>query len=205
MEKVHWLLISVMCRVHLTAAHIPLIDSVRKPHLDPRTAGNTVSVSQGHGTLHIVAATVLCSPTLMTPVLLKPSIFPTPLILRFVLNLPHSHAQVTTTPHSCKHTQTLTLVFSPRHYSNSLCLAPTFVLYLYSDLYLDFPRGQRELCGRPLDHSYTSWAFPWGLEAKHDDLGSSFQSNSTCRSSLGCGNPKAEIIWWSDSKEIQGY
>ena len=113
-------------------------------------------MGQGQGTLHIVAATVLSSPTFMTPVLLKPSVFPASLILRFVLNLPHSHAQVTTTPHSRKHTQALILVFSPGHYSNSLCLAPTFVLYLYSDLYLDFPRGQRELCGRPLGHSYTS-------------------------------------------------
>ena len=116
----------------------------------------SLSVGQGHGTLGIVAARVVCSQTLMTPLLLKPSLFPTSLILRFVLNLPHSHAQVTTTPHSCKHTQALTLVFSPGHYSNSLCLTPTLVLYLYSDLYLDFPCGQRELCGRPLDHSYTS-------------------------------------------------
>lgn len=113
-------------------------------------------MGQGQGTLCIVATTVLCSPTLMTALLLKPSVFPTSLILRFVLNLPHSHAQVTTTPHSRKHTQALTLVLSPGHYSNSLCLTPTFVLYLYSDLYLDVPRGQRDLCGRPLDHSYTS-------------------------------------------------
>ena len=44
MEKVHWLLTGVMCRGHLTAAHTPLIESVRKPHLDLRTAGNTVSL-----------------------------------------------------------------------------------------------------------------------------------------------------------------
>ena len=112
-------------------------------------------MGQGHGTLRIVAATVLCSLKFMRPVL-KPSVFTTSLILRFVLNLPHSHAQVTATPHSRKHTQALTFVFSPGHDSNSLCLAPTFVPYLYSDLYLDFPRGQRELCGTPLGHSYTS-------------------------------------------------
>ena len=44
MEKVHWLLTGVMCRGHLTAAHTPLIESVRKSHLDLRTAGNTVSL-----------------------------------------------------------------------------------------------------------------------------------------------------------------
>lgn len=84
----------------------------------------------------------------MTP-LLKPSLFPTSLILRFVLNLSlhscaqsHNHTTLTQA-----HSSTYTLVFSLAHYSNSLCLAPTFVLYLYSDLSLTSPVGRGNLVG----------------------------------------------------------
>lgn len=122
MEEVHWLLTGVMCRGHLTAAHTPLIVSQEAPPGCKDSWEYGLAVGPGHGTFGIVAATVMCSPTLMTPLLLKPSLFPTSLILRFVLNLPHSRAQVTTTPHSCKHTQALTLVFSPGHYLSLFAL-----------------------------------------------------------------------------------
>lgn len=51
----------------------------------------------------------------------------------------------------------------------------------------------------------TSQASAWRQRERAGDLDSSFPPNSTCRSSLCCGNPKAEIIWWFDSKEIQWY
>lgn len=146
----------------------------------------SVSVCQGNGILRTGDATVLCSPTLPTPLMCTNHTHTT---------LMDIHSSTST----CLFTWTL-FKFSLPFASPPLSGCVPVLTFAWT------PRtGGENFAGKLRTRETTNWALSWGLQASCDDSGSSFQSNSTWRRSLCCSNPKAEIIWWFDSKEIQWY
>lgn len=118
------------------------------------------------------------------------------------------HVEVTLTPYSLIHCPALILAILPGHYWNSVacCLAFTFFLHLCPDVCLYFFLMTKGIFvlepSGPESPQTGHWSgdFRPGLVTD-----SSCQSKSTSRNCLCCNRPKAEIIWWFDSKEIQWY